>query len=266
MRLNSTRNPFDSALSTAHSNYCRPEGPRLARVDDGTPSALTEFVHGGFRALVLDDHFTCVGAKAAVRQGTYRFGVYPELASAAATAGLARDLFAFVEERPAFATDFVTFVACFAGPPPPDEAAFEHQLWSTLQQLHDLDQLFHGWDPTVESDPVDPRFAFSFAGTALFIVGLHAASSRATRRFAWPTLVFNPHDQFERLRSAGQYQRFQQVIRTADLELQGDTNPMLASFGERSEAAQYSGRAVGDDWRCPFHAGGRRDDPEDPWS
>jgi FPC/CPF motif-containing protein YcgG len=88
----------------------------------------------------------------------------------------------------------------------------------------------------------------------LFVVGLHAASSRATRRFAWPTLVFNPHEQFERLRSSGQFDRFQSVIRSADRALDGTTNPMLANFGERSEAAQYSGRQVDEVWRCPFHA------------
>jgi FPC/CPF motif-containing protein YcgG len=94
--------------------------------------------------------------------------------------------------------------------------------------------------------------SFSFAETALFVLGLHAASSRATRKFAWPTLIFNPHDQFEHLKETGRYARFQEVIRDAEHTLQGDINPMLSAFGERSEAAQYSGRQVGADWRCPF--------------
>jgi FPC/CPF motif-containing protein YcgG len=258
-----TRNPFGSELSLAHSNYCRPDGSRLFHPDDDRPSALTEFVHGGFRALVLDEHFACVGAKAAVQRGSYRFGLYPELASPSAAAGLARDLFTFVNERHALGGDFVTFVASFAGTPPADEPAFEQQLWAMLQQLHELDAEFHGWDRAVASDSADPRFSFSFAGTALFVVGLHAASSRVSRRFAWPTLVFNPHDQFERLRSSGRYARFQDVIRAADRELQGTINPMLAAFGERSEAAQYSGREVGSDWRCPFHPVDRRADDAD---
>ena len=249
-----TANPFDSALSQAGSNYCRPDGTHLLLPDGTRPSPLTEFVHHGFVALVLDEHFTCVGAKAAIRQGGYRFGLYEALGSASATAGLAPDLFTFLSERHTFNSTFVTYVASFAGTPPPDETAFEQDLWATLQQLHELDAPLHQWDRSVTADPDDPRFSFSFAETALFVVGLHAASSRATRRFAWPTLVFNPHEQFDRLRSSGQFERFQNVIRTADRALDGTTNPMLANFGERSEAAQYSGRKVDEVWRCPFHA------------
>ena len=58
---------------------------------------------------------------------------------------------------------------------------------------------------------------------------------------------------FEKLRAEGMYERFQTVIRTAERTLQGDVNPMLSEFGDRSEAAQYSGRKVDENWRCPFH-------------
>ncbi|HUQ86063.1 MAG TPA: guanitoxin biosynthesis heme-dependent pre-guanitoxin N-hydroxylase GntA [Vicinamibacterales bacterium] len=263
MPLSSISNPFDSELSRGHSNYCRPDGTHLLDDQDNRPSPLTELVHHGLRTLVLDEHFSCVAAKAALRQGGYRFGLYGELGSEAASAGLARDLFTFLAERDSFDSTFVTYVASFAGTPPPDETAFERDLWKTLQQLHTLDAPLHHWDTAVTSDASDRQFGFSFAGTALFVVGMHAASSRAARRFAWPTLVFNPHDQFEHLRSTGQYERFQQVIRSADQALDGSINPMLADFGERSEATQYSGRKVDAEWRCPFHAdASRRKDGE----
>ena len=248
-------NPFCSPAALAQSNYCLFDGKRLVRHDAGEPpSNMTSFVHNSFRALMLNEHFTCVGAKAAVRQGSYRFGFYPTLASAASSAGLAHDLFNFVQEASSFAGEFTTFVASFGGPLAPDEAAFESLLWSTLQQLHDADAEHHHWDQKVAADTADPQFSFSFGETAFFVVGLHAASSRATRRFAWPTLIFNPHEQFDRLKKEGRYQRFQQVIRAAEQGLQGNINPMLANFGDRSEASQYSGRQVGTDWRCPFHA------------
>src|SRR5207244_4323508 len=85
------------------------------------------------------------------------------------------------------------FVAVFTGRPPRGEADFERRLWLQLQQLHDRDDPSPGWDPSVSNDPEDARFAFSFAGCALFVIGLHPDSSRLARRFAWPTLVFNPH-------------------------------------------------------------------------
>ena len=100
------------------------------------------------------------------------------------------------------------------------------------------------WDSTVSSDPFDPHFSFSFGGQALYVVGLHERSSRHARRFAWPTLVFNPHAQFDRLRHDGHWQRMQEAIRRRDVALQGEINPMLSDFGEQSEARQYSGRRV----------------------
>ena len=248
-------NPFDSPAAVAHSNYCVFDGKRLVRGgDEPGPSKRTAFVHDVFRALVLNEHFSCIAAKSAVRQGNYCFGLYEELASEPSSAGLARDLFTFVHAVDGDASGFRTFVASFAGAVPPDEATFEHLLWSTLQQLHDLDAVHHPWDGRCSADADDSNFSFSFAGTAFFVVGLHAASSRTTRRFAWPTLVFNPHQQFEDLRGTGQYSRFQQVIRRAERALQGDINPMLSDFGWKSEASQYSGREVDGQWRCPFRA------------
>ena len=248
-------NPFDSASAVSHSNAWIFDGKRLARDGDRPPpSSRTAFVHDGFRALILNEHFSCIAAKSAVRQGNYRFGLYDELASEPSAAGLARDLFAFVHASQATEGEFSTFVASFAGPLPPDETTFERLLWTTLQQLHDLDVVHHEWDRHSTPDTADAEFAFSFAGMAFFVVGLHAASSRTTRRFAWPTLVFNPHRQFDRLRATGRYPRFQQLIRSAERDLQGDINPMLSDFGHQSEAPQYSGRQVDGEWRCPFHA------------
>jgi uncharacterized protein len=241
-------NPFADVVALENSSYAAVDD-RGRLVDPATGerrAALAAFVHDELRALVLNEHFTCVGGKAALRHGTYRFGLYGQLGSVAAAKGLARDLFTFVSETADLEDTFTTYLASFAGPNPPDEPAFERLLWQTLQQLHDLDA---------------PHFSFSFAGTAFFVVGLHAASSRVARRFAWPTLVFNPHRQFERLKDTGRFPRFQETIRRAEQQLQGDTNPMLADYGTRSEATQYSGRRVGAAWRCPFHAHG--DTPQD---
>ena len=70
-------------------------------------------------------------------------------------------------------------------------------------------------------------------------------------------MVFNLHDQFERLREAGRYDKLRGAILTRDLALAGTPNPMLSQHGTKSAARQYSGRAVSDSWQCPFS--GRRD-------
>ena len=104
----------------------------------------------------------------------------------------------------------------------------------------------------VSADPEDPHFSLSFGGEAFFVVGLHPRASRAARRFPRPTLVFNLHDQFERLRVEGRYERMRERIIERDVALAGSANPMLARHGEASEARQYSGRLVDEDWQCPF--------------
>jgi FPC/CPF motif-containing protein YcgG len=121
-------------------------------------------------------------------------------------------------------------------------------------KLHELDRAHYDWDESVSRNPQDADFSFSFAETGFFIVGLHKASSRLARRFPWATLVFNTHAQFERLRWQNQFERMQQTVRARDLKLQGSLNPNLSDFGKQSEAKQYSGRAVEENWKCPFHA------------
>ena len=249
-------NPFDSDLARANSTYAALHNNKLVRLldPDVLPSPLMQLVHDSFHALVLSPAFSCVGAKAAIHHGAYRMGMYGEMNSAEATAGLARDLFAFVKEQNKLSSNFTTFVASFVGPYATDEEDFERHLWAQLQSLHDQDALYHTWDSSVASNPEHPKFSFSFAGRAFFIVGLSPASSRWTRRFAWPTLIFNAHYQFERLRELGKYKPLQKAIRLRECVLQGTISPNLSDFGEVSEARQYAGRAVEHEWKCPFSA------------
>lgn len=216
-------------------------------------SVSTSNVDAAFRAFVTDRRFPCLGGASVVRRRTYRLHVYDVLGSVESAAPLACDLTAFVRDTPVDTGTPLAFIAAFPDDPPESEEAFEHRLWGQLQLLHERDDPAAGWDPTVSADPDDPRFSFSFAGHAFFVVGLHPGSSRLSRRFQWPTLVFNPHAQFERLRAEGRYARYQAVIRERDVALQGTVNPNLADFGERSAARQYSGRATEPGWTCPFH-------------
>lgn len=249
------RNPFQSELSLVHSNYClaierdlkhSPQNPEIGR--------LTLEVFHELLEMIVDGQYICTGATAAFGQEAYRLGVYPELGTPEATAGLAHDLFTFLQERARLGSEFATFVAVFAGPQELDEDQFEGRLWDQLQKLHEMDAEHHGWDPEVSSDPDHPEFSYSFAGESCFIVGMHANSSRPYRRFPYPALVFNSHEQFEALRESGAYDRMKKTIREREMERVGSVNPMLADFGQRSEARQYAGRAVEEEWKCPFQA------------
>jgi FPC/CPF motif-containing protein YcgG len=210
-------------------------------------------VEAEFRAFVGDPRFSCLAGKGVVRGGGCEIAVYGRLGSARSARLLARDLAAFVETTPADGSGLHAFAAVFPTGAPESEEEFERRLWNQIQLLHERDAPDAGWDPHVSADPADSHFSFSFAGRAMFVVGLHPASSRLARRFRWPALVFNPRAQFERLRAEGRFERLRETVREREIALQGTLNPNLADFGESSEARQYAGRAVEADWRCPFH-------------
>ena len=212
-----------------------------------TPRAVLE---ENFKDFVLSAQHPCLGAKSVFRNDAYQIGHYEMLGSTPTASALAADLRQFIQDRPAMSGEFTSFVAMFDYPLGMEEAQFEQLLWQQLTLLHELDD--QPWDATASSDPEDKRFGFSFGGTAFFIVGLHANSTRLARRFSHPVLVFNAHDQFERLREGGKFVKMRKVIRCRDKAWQGSVNPMMADFGTVSEARQYSGRAVSPEWKCPF--------------
>lgn len=203
-----------------------------------------------FRGLVLDPEFPCLGGKSAVNEKSYGFAVFDEMGTRQTTRELSDRLFDFARSGKMKAKSFASFVAVFRRPLQLTEREFEICLWLQLRELHRIDP--SDWDPAVSSNPTDPHFSFSFGGQAFYVIGMHAHSSRLARRFPWPTLIFNPHEQFERLRNDGNWKRMQHAIREREVALQGKINPMLSDFGEESEARQYSGRVVDNKWTAPF--------------
>jgi len=206
---------------------------------------------------VADKMFPCVGAKSALNKGRLHTRSFGRLADPAHTAALYQQLLDFSAEYPDPGNLPVSFVALFEpqGDGAGDERAFEQALWQQLQQLHEHDrEQGAAWAEGVSDDPEREDFSFSVGGRAFFVVGLHPGASRLARRTPVPSLVFNFHQQFEHLKATGKYTVMQDAIRARDVALQGSINPVLARFGESSEARQYSGRAVEAGWKCPFHS------------
>ena len=244
---------LDDDTAREHSNYCAYHDGELFRLlESAQPSSFSRVAHDAFRSFIQDTSYPCLGARAALKRETYRFGAYERLDDPDVTRGLLRDLYAFVTERRGIASSFTTYAAVFRESTGGGEEGFERALWSQLQRLHDIDRTLHRWDPHVAADPASADFSFSIGGEAFFIVGLHPDAERASRRFPWPALVFNAHEQFEDLREHGQLDGLKAQIRERDVALQGSINPNLADFGHHSEARQYAGREVGTEWTCPF--------------
>jgi FPC/CPF motif-containing protein YcgG len=219
-----------------------------ASFDNGDPLAEE------FRVFLARPDFPCLGAKSALARGQLTFLVARDITSAWDDLRIYPALFNFAELYRSQPALFQSFVVLFRGPSSLDEPSYESFLWERLQSLTDKDNWHgQGHDTRVSANPLDPHFSVSFANEAFFVVGVHPNASRPARRFARPAIVFNPHDQFEKLREEGIYGGLKEKIAKRDEALAGSINPMLHTFGESSEAPQYSGRVVEDTWKCPYH-------------
>ena len=197
--------------------------------------------------------FPCVGAKSALARDLLHIECCWSIASAWDDVAIHSALLDWSSRYAADPEGLRSFAVVFQGPLNLDEAQFEQHMWDRIQSLAQKDA-WRGqqYDKTVSPDPSDPHFSLSFGEQAYFVVGLHPNASRPARRTPYPVMVFNLHDQFEQLRNDGRYERMREAILNRDEELAGSINPMLARHGEASEARQYSGRAVSEDWKCPF--------------
>ena len=206
-----------------------------------------------FEAHIRDRAFPCVGARSALSRNRMQFLVVGDLRCPRDDRTIYESLRDFAGAYKANPGPFQSFVALFQTADTLSEEVFERAMWNRLQALEALDAAEgHAYDPRVSADVNDPKFSLSFGGEAFFVVGLHPGASRPARAFDVPALVFNAHDQFETLRAEGRYETLRDSIISRDIAMAGSANPMLARHGERSEAAQYSGRLVEDGWICPF--------------
>lgn len=210
-------------------------------------------IQNEFKRFIIDDNHPCVMAQTVFSMDKVDFHVYDDFGSKNTARKILKDLKAYIANYDFDSRDFLTYMVSFRGRKEYTEEQFENQLWKQLQFLHELDD--QKWDKTVSKDPTHKDFSFSLGGRAFYIVGLHANSSRKSRQSSYPTIAFNLHWQFEKLREMNTYEKVRDKIRERDIELQGSINPMLHDFGEASEVKQYSGRKVGEEWKCPFLSG-----------
>lgn len=223
--------------------------PGVLAVEDRLAGRLAE----EFKAHIAQSSFPCVGAKSALAKGLLEIVIAFDMRSGWDDLRIHDRLIGWAENYRDDPEGLRSIAVIFSQPSSLDENGFEQLLWERLQSFAEKDNwLGQPYDPAVSPDPADPHFSLSFGGQAYFVVGLHPAASRPARRFSHPVMVFNLHDQFEKLRAGGRYERMRDAILERDRQLAGNINPMLARHGESSEARQYSGRMVGDDWKCPF--------------
>lgn len=203
---------------------------------------------------IRDKEFPCIAAKAALSERKIITFVAAHLGCPKDDTEILKFLYQFVDVYRAAKKIFHSAVVIFMGPENCQEKIFDELLWKRLQAISDLDAMQYGWDTRVEKDVTSPDFSFSIKEEAFYLIALHRNSSRKARQFKYPALVFNPHEQFERLKASHKYAAMKEAVRKRDVKLSGSVNPMLADFGESSEVFQYSGRQYDSNWKCPFVA------------
>jgi FPC/CPF motif-containing protein YcgG len=196
--------------------------------------------------------FPCIAAKAALANNQVQTFVADHIACPKDDTLILQFLYSFVDVYRSSKELYHSAVIIFKGPENCQEDLFERLLWTRLQAISDLDAVQYHWDKRVEKDVTSADFSFSIHEEAFYIIGLHPNSGRKARQFKYPALVFNPHEQFEKLRASNKYIPMRQAVRKRDIELSGSVNPMLADFGESSEVFQYSGVQYDNTWKCPF--------------
>ncbi|MCW8109574.1 YqcI/YcgG family protein [Alteromonas ponticola] len=215
-------------------------------------SCRKPFIEDELIDFVNEDAFPCVGAKTALTKENIHINCYGDICAEDNTGDILGDLYHFIDEFDISRSMYSSFISVFETTDYLDEIEFEQALWKKLQAMHNLDSALCKWDPDVAKDPDHAHFSFSIGEHGFFIIGLNPNSSRKSRRFGYPAIVFNLHAQFEHLREMGRFDRLRDTIRQRDEKYSGSPNPMLATHGESSEVYQYSGRQIEAGWKCPF--------------
>jgi uncharacterized protein len=196
--------------------------------------------------------FPCVGAKTANAKNQIKCLVVDNIFCPANDIKILTFLNKFIDEYRLANTIFHSAAIIFSEPTHITEAQFEKAMWQRLQSISTIDAKSYAYDKRVSADINSPLFSFSIKEEALFVVGIHPSSSRLARRFAYPTLIFNPHAQFDVLKQTSKYKSLQHVIRKKDIALSGTINPMLSDYAVNTELKQYSGKNYGNTFICPL--------------
>lgn len=195
-----------------------------------------------FFNFIENPFFPCIGAKAAIKKNCLEILVANSIDSSNDDIEILVGIYQFLTRWKKKKNVLQTFGVIFEHSLGITEREFEAFLWERLQNLHNLDKEIYGWDKNVSDNLDSAQFSISIGEHGFFVVGLHPHSSRKSRRFIRPALIFNLHEQFEQLKRNGKFEPMKNKIRERDLYFSGSVNPMLNDFGKESEALQYSGR------------------------
>ena len=225
--------------------------PSVPNVSSMRVTHSEDIIHA-FHDFIGQEAYPCVAARAAMSRNHVPCLVAGHMGCPADDHRILQFLYEFVDTFRSADSLLHSAAIIFQHPEELTEEVFDNLLWQRLQCLSDLDAQNFEYDPRVDSDPSSIHFSYSLGKEAFFIIGLHPGSSRRSRQFRYPAIVFNPHVQFQQLRETNGYEKMKKIVRHRDTLYSGSQNPMLSDFGESPEVYQYSGKQYDGNWKCPF--------------
>lgn len=205
-----------------------------------------------FHSFLRQVDFPCVAAKDACARGNIKIMIAGHMACPVNDEVILSFIYDFVNNYRQHHKGFQSVAIIFKEPLCNSEEMFEILMWQRLQSLRNLDAKYFEYDKRVSPEPSSAAFSYSLMEEAFFVLALHPFSSRPARRFQYPALIFNPHEQFVQMKAGATYDKMKTIVRKRDMIYSGSLNPMLNDFGETSEALQYSGIAYSNGWQCPL--------------
>ncbi|ASD63499.1 guanitoxin biosynthesis heme-dependent pre-guanitoxin N-hydroxylase GntA [Bdellovibrio bacteriovorus] len=215
----------------------------------------THQIEADLKSLINQRHYPCVAAIQALHHRDYTFDVYEDFGTGDSRHRLALNLIRFKHEQRQSQVPYLSYFAIYPNDRANTEEEFERKMWRELSALWEDETIAGSWDPQFSDNPEEQNFCFSLDGSAYFVVGLHPAASRISRRLPYNVLVFNLYSQFTELMKKGTYDAMVKVNRDRDRRFQGSVNPMAETYNESWESIQFSGRNNPPDWKCPFTKG-----------
>jgi uncharacterized protein len=209
-------------------------------------------IKNDFLDFIKNKSFPCIGAKTAMAKSQLSCMVAGHISCPTHDQEIVSFLYSFIDKYRLSENHFHSAAIIFTAPEEITEAYYECAMWQRLQAISNIDAKNFPFDKRVSSDVSSPLFSFSVKEEALFIVGMHAASSRDARRFKYSAIIFNPHAQFEALKQTNKYKSLQTSVRKRDLAFSGSINPMLNDHAISPEILQYSGKNYGNSFTCPL--------------
>ena len=185
-------NPFCSKEAISHSNYCtllQKEYTSSESVPERMKQA-TDQVAQKLSTFVADLKKPRQELGLSTRKKSCSFGVYSQLGSTLATAGLCRDLVHFLQDQKNNKAPNPTFMAVFVTPAKLSENAFHRKVAEQLALLQKAAEPFYCTPESEAAKRQQDEQSLYFGGREMKVVSVYRNTSSGQLKFDYPMLAF----------------------------------------------------------------------------